>query len=76
MAIPLQCHFANNDGWCTPAAVDAFESAVKAAHKSVEFYRYDADHGFVNEQRPEAHNRVCAEQAWDRALAFWKKHIG
>ena len=34
-----------------------------------------AQHGFVNEQRPEAHNRICAEQAWERSLDFWKRHL-
>ena len=73
--IPLQCHFANNDGWCTPEAVNGFEAALNAADKSFELYRYDADHGFVNEQRPDAHNRACAELAWERTLAFWAQHL-
>ncbi len=27
--VPLQGHFANKDDWCTPAAVDAFEKAMR-----------------------------------------------
>lgn len=73
--VPLQGHFSNNDGWCTPQVVDGFEAGLKAANKTYEFYRYDADHGFVNEQRPEAHNRICAEQAWERSLDFWKRYL-
>ncbi len=73
--VPIQGHFSNTDGWCTPAAVNGFEAALKAAGKTHEIYRYDADHGFVNEQRPEAHNRICAEQAWERSLAFWKRYL-
>jgi len=73
--VPLQAHFANRDDWCTPAAVDAFEQALKAAGKPAEIYRYDADHGFVNEQRPDAHDRMAAELAWDRMLAFWARHL-
>lgn len=74
--IPLQGHFANKDDWCTPDAVNAFEKAAKDAGKSVEFFRYDADHAFVNEQRAAVHDRECAEQAWGRAIAFFKKHLG
>jgi carboxymethylenebutenolidase len=74
--IPLQGHFANKDDWCTPAAVDAFEKAAQAAGKSVDFYRYDADHAFVNEQRAAVHDRQAAELAWGRAIAFFKKHLG
>jgi carboxymethylenebutenolidase len=74
--VPLQGHFANKDTWCTPQAVDTFEQAAKAAGKSVEFFRYDADHAFVNEQRAAVHDREAAELAWDRATTFFKKHLG
>jgi carboxymethylenebutenolidase len=73
--IPLQGHFANRDDWCTKAAVDAFEAGMKAAGKRCEFYRYEADHGFVNEQR-DYHDRASAELAWGRMLAFWQVHLG
>jgi carboxymethylenebutenolidase len=75
IGIPLQGHFANQDDWCTPAAVDAFEAACKAAGKSVEIYRYDAQHGFMNEQRVDAHDRIASEIAWERTLTFWRKHL-
>src|SRR5499426_4440463 len=32
--VPLQAHFADQDDWCTPAAVDKFEADLKAAGKS------------------------------------------
>jgi carboxymethylenebutenolidase len=75
MRMPVQGHFANEDDWCTPAAVDAFEKDAKAAGRTVEVFRYAAKHGFVNEQRPDVHERKCAEQAWDRMLGFWEKHL-
>ncbi len=74
--IPLQGHFANKDDWCTPAVVDGFEKGLKAAGKDAEFFRYDAEHGFVNEQRMSAHDRECAEMAWSRATEFFSKHLG
>lgn len=73
--VPLQGHFANRDDWCTPAAVNGFEAGAKAAGKAVEFHRYEADHGFVNEQRS-YYDRKCGEVAWERMLAFWKRHLG
>jgi carboxymethylenebutenolidase len=73
--VPLQAHFANTDDWCTPAAVNAFEAALKAAGKTAEIYRYDAQHAFVNEQR-DVYDRAAAELAWGRTLAFWAKHLG
>uniref|UniRef100_UPI002915E802 dienelactone hydrolase family protein n=1 Tax=Bradyrhizobium sp. SZCCHNR2023 TaxID=3057380 RepID=UPI002915E802 len=74
--IPLQAHFANKDDWCTPALVDGFEKAMKDAGKSLELYRYDAEHAFVNEQRASVHDREAAELAWGRATAFFHKHLG
>jgi carboxymethylenebutenolidase len=73
--VPLQGHFANRDDWCTPAAVDNFEAELKAAGKSAQIFRYDADHAFMNEQR-DVHDRAAAEQGWERMLAFWQQHLG
>jgi carboxymethylenebutenolidase len=73
--IPLQAHFASKDDWCTPQLVDGFEKAMKEAGKSLELFRYDADHAFVNEQRMSVHDRKAAELAWDRATSFFKKHL-
>ena len=74
--IPLQGHFANKDDYITPKAVDDFEKALKAAGKDAEFFRYDADHAFVNEQRMAVHDRQAAELAWSRAIAFLTRRLG
>jgi carboxymethylenebutenolidase len=74
--MPLQAHFAHEDDWCTPQAVDEFEAALKAADVSAEIFRYAAKHGFMNEQRPDVHQRQAAELAWSRALAFIGFHLG
>jgi len=73
--VPFQAHFANQDDWCTPAAVDAFEAALKAAGRNAEVFRYDASHAFVNEQR-DVYDRAAAELAWGRTLKFWATHLG
>ena len=44
--------------------------------QSLELYRYDAEHAFVNEQRMSVHDRASAELAWGRATEFFKKHLG
>jgi carboxymethylenebutenolidase len=73
---PLLAHFAKQDDWCTPANVDKFEEALKAAGKEYELYRYDAQHAFANDKRPEVHDAVKAEQAWDRSIVFLRQQIG
>ena len=70
--IPFQGHFANQDDWCTPAAVDALETAMTGSKP--EIYRYDAAHAFFNE-RSAAYDVACATQAWDRMATFLKAKL-
>jgi carboxymethylenebutenolidase len=72
--IPFQGHFANQDDWCTPAAVDQLETALKQSGAPHEVYRYDAAHAFFNEHSP-AYDVACANQAWDRMAAFLKARL-
>jgi len=67
--MPVQYHFANQDDWCTPEAVNDLEAALKGAGIAPEIYRYDAAHGFFNERR-EVYDLAAAEQSWDRMTIF------
>ena len=75
IAVPLQCHFANQDDWCTPAAVDAFDTTAKQAGVHYELFRYEAQHGFFNEQRPEVYDAEVSKLAWERMLGFLNMHL-
>jgi len=70
--IPLIGHFANQDGWITPAKVNDFEAALKQSKSHFEIYRYDAQHAFMNEARPGVYDAVSAKLAWERTLKFLK----
>jgi carboxymethylenebutenolidase len=67
---PMQFHFASDDDWCTPEAVDKLEQAMRQGSATFEVHRYDAKHAFMNEARPEVHNPSAAAQAWERTLHF------
>ena len=73
--VPLQSHFANQDDWCTPDAVNALEEDLKAGGVNHELFRYDAQHGFVNNERPEVYDAAAADEAISRSLAFLKSHL-
>lgn len=75
LKVPFQGHFALTDEWCTPAMVDAFEKGLSGVTVPHEIHRYDAQHGFMNEERPHF-DPVSAKLAWERALAFWRTHLG
>ena len=73
--VPFQGHFANQDDWCTPEVVNQFEKRLKAAGKPFELYRYPGHHAFMNSERKEVHDPGAAKQAWDRMVAFFRKHL-
>src|SRR5215472_6654901 len=73
--IPLICHFANQDNWCTPAKVNELENMLKQSKSKFEMYRYDAKHAFMNEMRPGVYDAASAKLAWDRTLSLLGKAL-
>jgi carboxymethylenebutenolidase len=74
--IPFQAHVSRVDEFTPQAQMDAFEKNMKAGGVNFEIFRYDAQHAFMNEQRPDKHDPVAAKTAWDRALRFLESTIG
>lgn len=75
IAIPFQGHFATRDDWCTPAVAAQLEAAMRAAGRTPEIHHYAADHAFFNASRREVFDAACAEQAWQRSLAFLRQNL-
>lgn len=73
--IPFQGHFASNDDWCTPAAADDLDAAMRASGNPPELYRYEGDHAFFNERRADVYDATAASLAWERTVAFLNKHL-
>jgi len=79
--IPIMGHWATKDAFFNIEQVDALEQKLKQAAVPFEFHRYDAQHAFANEtlvNPPIAakFDASAAETAWQRTMAFLKKHIG
>jgi len=70
--VPILFHFATKDDWCTPAAVNLLEKDLQSAKIPYELYRYDAQHAFFNELRPEVYDAASSKLAWERTLSFLK----
>jgi carboxymethylenebutenolidase len=73
--VPLICHFANQDDWCTPAKVDDLEAALQQSKSKFELYRYNAHHAFMNEARPEVYDGQSAKAAWERTMKFLERAL-
>jgi len=69
-------HFATRDHSYTREQVSMLEQRLQEAGADVEFFWYDGtDHAFFNDARPEVHHPDAAQLAWDRTLAFFRKHL-
>jgi carboxymethylenebutenolidase len=74
--IPMLYHYANIDDWCTPERVSEIEKSLEGVKAPHALYRYDAEHAFMNEARPEVYAPEAAKLAWERSITFLRKHLG
>jgi carboxymethylenebutenolidase len=75
VTLPLILHFANRDDWCTPQLVDSLKADLERSRSRFELHRYDAEHAFMNEARPEVYEPKSATLAWQRTLAFFERTL-
>ena len=72
---PVLGIFGGKDGHVLDA-VPALEADLRSAGAPFEKIVYpEADHGFLNEQRSDAHRPDDAKDAWPRIFAFLKEHL-
>ena len=73
---PVLAFYGESDPMVTPAAAQALENEMWRLGKSIETHVYPkADHGFFNDDRPEVYDASAAQDAWDRTLGFFSKHL-
>jgi carboxymethylenebutenolidase len=71
---PLMIQYAETDERIN-AMWPAYETALKAAGVPYEMHRYPGtQHGFHNNSTPRYHE-ASAKLAWERTIAFFKKHL-
>jgi carboxymethylenebutenolidase len=75
LRVPLQGHFAEHDDWCTPEVVRQLEDRLRDSGADYELHRYNAQHAFLNEARPEVYDPEAATVAWRRSLDFLGRHL-
>jgi carboxymethylenebutenolidase len=80
ISIPIQGHWALDDGFFDIKGVDALERKLRDAGKSVDFHRYAAKHGFYNTGAPGEgglghYHREHAETAWRRTVEFFDRTL-
>lgn len=78
--IPIQGHWAIHDEFFKIERVDDIERRLKEGGVPLEFYRYDAKHGFHNPNEVGNaglghYNESYAKLSWQRTVDFFKKYL-
>ena len=72
---PISAHFAKRDRVATVAKAEAIKKQLDERGHPMELHVYDAEHAFANDTRPAAYDAACAKLAWERSVAFFRKHL-
>ena len=63
------------DAWINPEKVAELERMAKVNTLPIESVKYEADHGFFNNTRPEVYDEAAAKDAWARVIKFFNENI-
>jgi carboxymethylenebutenolidase len=63
------------DKWINPEKVGELERIAAANYLPIESVKYDADHAFFNNTRPEVYDKNAAEDAWSKVLKFFGQNL-
>ncbi|MFM1813443.1 MAG: hypothetical protein RLZ98_138 [Pseudomonadota bacterium] len=72
---PLMLHYAGLDKRINEG-IPAYKEALEKAGKTFEIHMYEgAQHAFNNDTAKARYNKAAADLAWQRTVAFLKKHL-
>lgn len=63
------------DAWITPEKVAGLEAAADKYELPVDSLKYDADHAFFNDTRPEVYDESAAKDAWAKIIGFFNDKL-
>jgi carboxymethylenebutenolidase len=63
------------DAWINPEKVAFLEECAEKYELPVHSAKYNADHAFFNDTRPEVYNKEAAEDAWALVVGFFNDKL-
>lgn len=66
---------ATKDKWINPEKVAELERIAKVNSLPIESIKYEADHAFFNDTRPEVYDAEAAKDAWKRVVEFFNENF-
>ena len=70
LSVPTVFISGTKDAWISPEKVAALEAAAERYELPVHSVKYDADHAFFNDTRPEVYDAEAAADAWALVVGF------
>ena len=75
LTVPTIFISGTKDAWINPEKVGELEDATERFELPVQSVKYEADHAFFNNTRPEVYDHTAASDAWARAVAFFNDKL-
>ncbi len=76
LAAPVLYIYGEDDGWITKADVERLRDALRKYNKPGEIKTYPGcPHAFFNDTRKDVYRVTEAEDAWNRTLSFFQRHL-
>lgn len=63
------------DGWINPEKVAALEAIAEKYELPIESIKYEADHAFFNDTRPEVYDKDAAQDAWAKVTQLFNDNL-
>lgn len=75
LTVPTIFISGTRDAWINPEKVATLEDATERFELPVQSVKYEADHAFFNDTRPEVYDATAAADAWAMAIAFFNEKL-
>jgi carboxymethylenebutenolidase len=63
------------DEWINPGKVGTLEKIAEENTLPIKSIKYEADHAFFNDTRPEVYDEAAARDAWVNVIAFFNENL-
>ncbi|MGI8556409.1 MAG: dienelactone hydrolase family protein [Pyrinomonadaceae bacterium] len=75
LKMPVLFISAKKDGWINPEKIRELERIADENFLPIDSVKYEADHAFFNDTRPEVYDREAAEDAWAKVIDFFNTNL-
>jgi carboxymethylenebutenolidase len=75
LTVPTIFISGTKDQWINPQKVSELEEATEKYELPVNSVKYEADHAFFNDTRPEVYNETAARDAWALVVGFFNDKL-